>query len=659
MSERTSRGRVLRVELHPLGPRVYVLGVRVHEWQLGLAVLALLAGLAASDVLTKGIGAYLVAFAGVWMIAKDWRDLTGQGRDRGAWRLGLHRPPRPLRPARRGDWVAPASALLVLFTACANLLSTLTPNVSWRGHLLRTLAPVQTAAVFHALALPASAALLVAAFYLHRRRRRAWELAFGLLVALGVINLLKGLDFEEAALSWLAAGILWWGRPSFNVRPHRIPVGSSLLGAGAVAAGTLLLSAAAAASAAPGTPGAGLVLRSAVDMVLWQDPPIPLGDEMGLVPEAVGVISLIGLLAGAWLLFRPLPAPTDLPAREERLQARALVRTYGRDTLAFFKLRHDKSYLFSADARAFLAYRVENRVMVVSGDPVGDPASIPGLIVEAIDHAELHDLRFAAVGASEETRRVYAQAGLHALYIGDEAIVDTGAFSLEGRAIRKVRQSVHRVERAGFVIEAVELAQADDELLAELEHVSALWRGGAAERGFSMALDRIGGPGQEDTVLVIARDAEGAVAGFIHFVPSYGLAAMSLTSMRRRPDTPNGLMEALIVRSVALLRERGVRQVSLNFAAFGRYLREPQGPLEQALAHVLGVADRWFQIERLYRFNAKFAPQWQPRYLIYQSTSSLPRSALAVLWLEGQAPKPSPPWRWSAQRRPRTSAHAR
>jgi lysyl-tRNA synthetase, class II len=113
------------------------------------------------------------------------------------------------------------------------------------------------------------------------------------------------------------------------------------------------------------------------------------------------------------------------------------------------------------------------------------------------------------------------------------------------------------------------------------------------------------------------------------------------------------------VRSVALLRERGVRQVSLNFAAFGRYLREPQGPLEQALAHVLGVADRWFQIERLYRFNAKFAPQWQPRYLIYQSTSSLPRSALAVLWLEGQAPKPTPPWRWSAQRRPRTSAHAR
>ena len=52
-------------------------------------------------------------------------------------------------------------------------------------------------------------------------------------------------------------------------------------------------------------------------------------------------------------------------------------------------------------------------------------------------------------------------------------------------------------------------------------------------------------------------------------------------------------------------------------------------------------ADRWFQIERLSRFNAKFSPEWRPRYLIYQQHLALPRCALAVLWAEGQLPKPT------------------
>src|SRR5207248_6113028 len=122
------------------------------------------------------------------------------------------------------------------------------------------------------------------------------------------------------------------------------------------------------------------------------------------------------------------------------------------------------------------------------------------------------------------------------------------------------------------------------------------------------------------SVVIAARDDRARIGGFVHFVPSYGRPAMSLSFMRRDRSTPNGLMEFLVVRSVELLRERGVEEVSLNFAAYGRWLARPVGRVERFLGRAVSLGDHFFQIESLYRFNAKFTPRWEPRYLVYEST---------------------------------------
>ena len=115
---------------------------------------------------------------------------------------------------------------------------------------------------------------------------------------------------------------------------------------------------------------------------------------------------------------------------------------------------------------------------------------------------------------------------------------------------------------------------------------------------------------------------------------------MSLSAMRRDPDTPNGLMEFLVARSVELLRGRGVEDVSLNFAAFNRLLQSPEGRGERLLGRCLALANPYFQLESLYRFTAKFFPRWEPRYLVYDRPLALPRVGLAVMFVEGQLPKP-------------------
>lgn len=506
-----------------------------------------------------------------------------------------------------GGRVPGMAAAVAFAVGLVNLASAVTPGIAWRRHLLLQLEPVEAVPVFHTLAVPASIGLMVVAFYLGARRRRAWQIALALMVVLGVIALLKGLDFEEAFLSFAAAGLLWLGRDAFCVR-H-----APLRRASPVAAALLALAAACGG------------------LVAWLNGGEVFRDELAFVPLLAGAIGVSAIAATTILVFRPLGAPDALPGPAERDAATGLVQAHGRDTLAYFKLRSDAHYHFAGDRRAFLGYRVANGVMLVSGDPVGADSAVPALVEDACEFAEVRGLSFAALGASKELLPVYRSAGLRSLYLGDEAIVDTHEFSLDGRWIRKVRQSVSRLDAAGFTAAIADLE--DEALLAELEELSGRWREGA-ERGFSMAMDS-----HQGGTVTVARDADGEIRGFIHFVPSYGRRAVSLSSMRRDRETPNGLMEFLVVRSIEALRDRGVREVSLNFAAFARWLERPQGPVERMLGRAVSLANPFFQIESLHRFNAKFGPRWEPRYLVFERRRTLPRVGLAALRIEGQLPK--------------------
>jgi lysyl-tRNA synthetase, class II len=537
-----------------------------------------------------------------------------------------------------------AAAIACAFVGLVNIASTLTPNIRWRGHLLLQFEPVAAMRLFHALALPAGAALLLVAPYLQGRRRRAWQAAVVLMLVLGVFDLLKGLDFEETTITWAAAAVLVLGKRSFEVRHDPITLRSAiwrvpLLGLAGVAA------VAAATWASQGHPSTASVVRETLNLLRWRSGPIHAAPahfhhHLGWIALGVHMVEIGTLLTIAYVIFRPLAAPRALPGPRTRRLAGELVRAHGTDTLSFFKLRADKHYFFGDDERAFVGYRIENGVMLLSGDPVGPEEAIDPLLSRLQAFTETRGLKLGVVGASERMRSRYERLGLRTLYLGDEAIIDVQRFSLEGRPIRKVRQSVSRLDKAGYAAELHELRALDEATVAEVEQVLEQGRQGAPERGFSMTMDSIHGQHCDETLLVLARDHEGAIRGVLHFVPCFGRSAMSLSFMRRDPDTPNGLTEFLVVRAVELLRERGLEEVSLNFATFARWMHSPTHRYERALGKLVALANPFFQIESLYRFNAKFFPRWEPRYLVYEGTFGLPRVGLAAMWAEGQLPKP-------------------
>lgn len=557
-------------------------------------------------------------------------------------------PPVPsLRAHRRGDWVPALVGVVVSLAGLINVISALTPELPGRLSATDAALPQELILAAHGLALPAGLALVLVGYYLVRRRRRAARVALAVLLAAGALNILKGLDLEEAAASWGAAGLVWWARDAFcavridgRLRTALLRVAG--IWAGALAAGSLTVLAA--GHWITPSPSPASAIGDAARIVGLVGPALTVGGPVAWLNWALAALGASALVTSAWVLFRPLRDPVHLPSGEARAAAAQLVRSHGVDTLSFFKLRDDVDYLHSANGRALVAYRIENGVLLVAGNPVGPQESISQLLREVAAFAEVRGLRLGVVGACAGMAELWAQAGLKSFYLGDEAVVDTRTFSIVKKRRKKVRQAVNRVEREGYVIALTRGSELDDVVVAELEAVSARWRAGAPERGFSMAMDTIAGAHLHESLVVTARDSAGAIRGFLHFVPTYGRAAASLSFMRRDKDAvPNGLNDALVVRSIELLRDEcGVEEVSLNFAAFARLMHSPDGLRERCLGRAAKALNPFFQIESLYRFNAKFSPRWVPRYLCYEgSLLGWGQTSLAAAWAEGQIPKPS------------------
>src|SRR5581483_2347106 len=310
------------------------------------------------------------------------------------------------------------------------------------------------------------------------------------------------------------------------------------------------------------------------------------------------------------------------------------------DTLAPFVLRADKSYFFCEGERAFLAYRVVGGVAIVSGDPIGPDDELDGLVRRFIGFAHARGWRLAILGVSERCLDLYRRNGLHALYHGDEAVLDTEEFSLDGRAIRKVRQSVHRLVRAGYRAEVRFPSEIAGVLRARLEGIAREWRAGEPERGFVMAVDALFRLEHDDAVFVIGFDPQGEPAGFLHLAVTRAGSALSLSSMPRLRSTPNGFNEWLVCETVRWARASGFRRISLNFAPFAALLA-PEADLSslQRLERraLLALKGR-FQLDNLLLFNRKFLPSWQRRFVVYERRRDLPRVGIAALAAEAYLP---------------------
>ncbi|MFC7827060.1 phosphatidylglycerol lysyltransferase domain-containing protein [Streptomyces sp. NPDC057375] len=525
-----------------------------------------------------------------------------------------------------------------------------------RMHALAEVLPGSFGPFAAALSLSAGVLLLLLAHGLKRRKRRAWRAAVALLPLGAVAQFSYRHSLLGVLISVILLALLLRHRAEFAALPDprsrwRALANFVLMSAGSVLLGLLVV------NAHPhrmlGDPSLADRLTHVLYGLLGVEGPVDYrGNTSWTVAFSLGALGLLTAITTIYLAFRPEHPAARLTEDDESRLRDLLARHGGRDSLGHFALRRDKAVVFSPSGKAAVTYRVVSGVMLASGDPIGDVEAWPGAIERFMDEARAHSWTPAVMGCSETGGEVWTrETGLDALELGDEAVVDVADFSLAGRAMRNVRQMVKRIERAGYETRVRRVADLSEAELDRVRRAADAWRGTDTERGFSMALGRIGDPSDGDCLIATAhkQDPEpgeyGDLKAILHFVP-WGADGASLDLMRRDRAADPGMNELLIVAALQAAPRLGIARVSLNFAMFRAALARGEkigaGPVLRAWRGLLVFLSRWFQIESLYKFNAKFRPRWEPRFVVYRRSADLPRIGFAAMQAEGFVTVPLP-----------------
>ncbi len=552
----------------------------------------------------------------------------------------LHRPSRLPDRRRQRSWVPTTAGWLSLIIGVYNVLGVLAPQFHERLHRIGRVVPGSLYNAARAADVITGLLLIMLAHALRRRKRRAWQAVTILLAVNIVTHIVHGPQLGQAIVAAaMLCALLYFRDEFYAIGDPRTRWRALWVFAGLVIADVAI--------------GLGYIRFSRIsdDYSLTQQArdviyelvgvssPIRFASEgrtdtYHLMTSALGLFTLI---VAAYLFLRPAEPVARLSAHDDE-QIRDLLTTYGeRDSLGYFALRSDKSVIWSPTGKSCIGYRVVSGVMLAAADPIGDPEAWPGAIHAFLDQAARHAWVPAVMGCSELGAEVWCREGdLTALELGDEAIVEVAEFSLAGRAMRNVRQMVSRVARHGYCSQVRRIADISREEIESICRQADSWRGSQTERGFSMALGRIGQPGDERCVVATATE-DGVLRAVLHFVP-WGADGLSLDLMRRDRQSQPGLNDFLITETINAAPSLSVQRISLNFAVFRSALERGErigaGPVLRAWRAILVFLSKWFQIESLYKFNAKFRPIWEPRFFVFPSTRDTPRIAIAALEAE-------------------------
>ncbi|WP_286142343.1 bifunctional lysylphosphatidylglycerol synthetase/lysine--tRNA ligase LysX [Mycobacterium sp. D16Q16] len=351
-----------------------------------------------------------------------------------------------------------------------------------------------------------------------------------------------------------------------------------------------------------------------------------------------GLFGALALMSAAVVLFRSQRAVNALTGDDESL-IRGLLDRYGQDdSLGYFATRRDKAVIFAPNGRAAVTYRVEVGVCLVSADPIGDKTAWSQAIAAWLQVCQAYGWAPAVMGASAEGALAYREHGLNALELGDEAILYPRSFSISGPHMAAVRQAVNRARRSGLSVRIRRHRELTADEAKQIIANADMWRDGNTERGFSMALGRLGDSTDGDCLLVEAVDPDGNAVAMLSLVP-WGANGVSLELMRRSRQSPNGTIEFMVTELLTRAEAMGITRVSLNFVMFRSVYADGSrigaGPVLRLWRSVLMFASRFWQFEQLYRSNVKYQPEWVPRFACYEDARLIPRIGIASVIAEG------------------------
>ena len=370
--------------------------------------------------------------------------------------------------------------------------------------------------------------------------------------------------------------------------------------------------------------------------VLSDDPGVTaLSRHADMFLDSIAWLSVGSGLLLVWLLLRPVILRRLDPSLP---RARDIIRRHGDDSLAPFAAEPDSNHFLTADGASAVAYRVSMAVAITIGDPIGPRTTLEPAVDEFLAFCRKHDWLPCFYEVTAPNLAAYRARGLRTLKIAEEAVIPLATFDLRSPKLKKVRNSITKVEREnpGIQVSLLEAPLAE-EVEDQLQVISEQWltQKGMAEMGFTMG--RFDPATLARQKLFVAQNGV-RVLGFVTW-RTFAEGGRALDLMRYAAGAPKGLMDFLIARSLLHFQKEGLQFASLSNAPLANVSSEDElSLLDRGVKLLFENVRGIYEYKSLFQFKKKFNPVWEGRYLAFPSLEMLPRIAVAILRVHRQRP---------------------
>jgi len=345
-------------------------------------------------------------------------------------------------------------------------------------------------------------------------------------------------------------------------------------------------------------------------------------NSFAVVGVATIAYCLLSILRPLRYELRTVPA--------ERKQARTILETYGGDVDDYFKLwPHDKSYFFSADKDAVIAYGVARGVAICLGGPEGKPESIEPMMQAFKSFCFNNGWLVAFIAVDKKHRLLFTRHGFNSLVIGADAVIDIDTFLEQTVRNKYFRNIVNRFQKGKFTCER-HLPPHAPSLINELRTVSNDWLKVPGRKEWRFLTGRFSSQYFSETPLFVMRDEQGKALAFVNELPSFKAGEATIDLMRHRRDIPKNAMDYLFVELMRRLQDEGLQKFNLGLSPMARQNLSDNAS-RRLLDYIYLATQTFVSTKGLHQYKAKFDPEWEPRYVFYTgNTPSLPLIGLAL-----------------------------
>ncbi|HEX5168884.1 MAG TPA: phosphatidylglycerol lysyltransferase domain-containing protein [Cyclobacteriaceae bacterium] len=523
-------------------------------------------------------------------------------------------------------------SIFLMLLGMVNIVSALTPAIPARLRLLHDFIPVFVTEFSNLAVLLMGVIMIISSAFLLTGAKNAWKIALGISSISLLLHLTKAFDYEEAGVALITIGILWYTRSAYfvkyNVTFHLKSAQKILTLIIALftysIAGFYLLQVRHLDFDFSWTESLRAAIKTTAFLTEDLNPQTTTGHYF-IYSVQFGSVLIVGY--SLLILFRL--SRGDRPVTNNDFQiAREILDKYGHSSLDYFKVYPDKQLYFNESQDAFLSFSESRHYSVVLENPVAaDKTIATRLLTSFEDYCSERGLRTFYYRVPEEDLPMYLSLKKKNILLGQEAIVDIVTFSLEGSSRKSMRNAVNKIEKAGFQFKVYH-APLKDGLIQQLKAVSHEWLGleDHAEAGFSQGVFH--SKEIKKCMALTVENEESKIVAFLNIIPSYKPGEATYDLIRHSHDSPNGVLDYLIIKMIQFLKTCNFKTLNMGMAPLAGMKGVTLN--EQIMQFYKENFKQASRLTGLFEYKNKFEPRWENRYLIYDQTFDLIRFPMVL-----------------------------